>query len=399
MVGLDVVHDDLLVAELGAGHQLLERGEQRRVAAPVDRERLPGGRALRGVEVRRDVAAPERVDRLLRVADQHHRRVAGERPVEHLPLHRVGVLELVDQHDLPALPHPRPRRGVVVDQRLGELAEQVVVGEDAEPPLAAVHLGAHGVGERHPASGRGGAVLGGRLEVGLGVADRVARDRHRLLVVEDRVVLAVRERAEVEVVDHLADQVVEVLDQSGPGVGVAGDAERAEHHRAELVRGRDRRRVEPRQRLEHPPVPHPALLGVAVEQQPDQVGVAHLAGEGGVVAESALGLHQLGPDPLAQLLAGRPAERHHQHLLQPGLTLGDVAGDQRADGPGLAGAGARLEQRGAGGQRAADVEGVHLCCLHSGPTRSAPVSSGSQIRQAYAGSPSSRSRSTGAASP
>ncbi len=29
VVGLDVVHDDLLVAELGARHQLLERGEQR----------------------------------------------------------------------------------------------------------------------------------------------------------------------------------------------------------------------------------------------------------------------------------------------------------------------------------------------------------------------------------
>ena len=60
-------------------------------------------------EVGDHVAAAEGVDGLLGVADQHHRRVAAERPVEHLPLHGVGVLELVDQHDLPALPHPLAR--------------------------------------------------------------------------------------------------------------------------------------------------------------------------------------------------------------------------------------------------------------------------------------------------
>ena len=108
-------------------------------------------------------------------------------------------------------------------------------------------------------------------------------------------------------------------------------------------------RVEPGQRLEHPPVPQPSLLVVAVEQQPDQVGVAAPSpAQRGVVAERALGLDQLGAHPLAQLLAGRPAERDDQHLLEPGDALGDVAGDQRADGPGLAGAGAGLEQGGAG---------------------------------------------------
>ena len=57
------------------------------------------------------------------------------------------------------------------------------------------------------------------------------------------------------------------------------------------------------------------------------------------------------------------------------VALGDVAGDQRGDGPGLAGAGARLEQRGAGGQRAADVEGAHSDRHQLVPAR---VSSGSQ---------------------
>ena len=49
-----------------------------------------------------DVAAAERVDRLLRVADQDQRGVPAEGAVDHLPLHRIGVLELVDHHDRPA---------------------------------------------------------------------------------------------------------------------------------------------------------------------------------------------------------------------------------------------------------------------------------------------------------
>ena len=80
---------------------------------------LVGGGAA-GLQVGDDVAAAEGVDRLLGVADQHHRGVAGEGAVEHLPLHRVGVLELVDQHEAPALAHPRAGRGVVVEQRVGE---------------------------------------------------------------------------------------------------------------------------------------------------------------------------------------------------------------------------------------------------------------------------------------
>ena len=342
---------------------------------------------LGGVEVGRDVAAAERVDRLLRVADQHHRGVAGERAVEHLPLHRVGVLELVDQHDLPALPHPlRPRRRRGPAARR-QLAEQVVVGQDPEPPLAPVELRADRAREADPAADRCGAVLVGRLEPGLRVVDRVARDGQRLAVAEHRAVLVEGERAEVEVVDGLLDQVVEVLDQPGPGVGVAGDAERVEHHRAELVGGRDGRGVEPGQRLGHPPVAGPAPRVVpALEQHHElgrRTGVERRARRG-VVAEHPLGLDQLGPHPLAQLLAGGPAEGDDQHLLEPGVALGDVAGDQRADGPGLAGAGARLEQDGAGRQRRrvmskAAVDGP---VAHSGATLSAPVSSGSQIRQA-----------------
>ena len=90
--------------------------------------RVVGG--LGGREVGDHVAAAEGVDRLLRVADQHHRGVAGERPVEHLPLHGVGVLELVDEHDPPALAHPLAGRCGVAVEGVGEPAQEVVVGQD-----------------------------------------------------------------------------------------------------------------------------------------------------------------------------------------------------------------------------------------------------------------------------
>ena len=109
-------YDDPRVAELGA--RRAAPGTRRAAAASLRQltdERLPGGRGLGGGEVGDDVAAAEGVDGLLGVADQHHRGVAAEGAVEHLPLHRVGVLELVDQHDLPALPHPRPAGGAVGD--------------------------------------------------------------------------------------------------------------------------------------------------------------------------------------------------------------------------------------------------------------------------------------------
>ena len=68
---------------------------------------------------------------------------------------------------------------------------------------------------------------------------------------------------------------------------------------------------------------------------------------------SGLGVHsflrpvqviEYGADALAELLAGGAAEGHDQHPLERHPLLGDEAGDQRADGPGLAGAGAGLDQ-------------------------------------------------------
>ena len=68
------------------------------------------------------------------------------------------------------------------------------------------------------------------------------------------------------------------------------------------------------------------------------------------------GRHEPGPDPLAQLPGRHPGEGDDQQAVERHPS-GDVAGHQGGDGEGLARPGARLEQRDAGRQRPADVEG------------------------------------------
>ncbi len=133
---LDFVNDDPRIPEVGAAQQRLQTFHQGGVAAPVLTECHSYTGGFGGLEVRDDVPATERVDRLLRVTDQDQRGAVGERAVDHLPLHGVGVLELVDHHDRPPLVHPLLSRRVVGLQRVGQPGEQVVVAEDAAPPLA-----------------------------------------------------------------------------------------------------------------------------------------------------------------------------------------------------------------------------------------------------------------------
>jgi hypothetical protein len=87
------------------------------------------------------------------------------------------------------------------------------------------------------------------------------------------------------------------------------------------------------------------------------------------VGQGALGTHELLAHALAQLLAGRAPEGDHQQPVEGDALLGDVARDQRGDGEGLAGAGARLEQGGARRQRAGEVELLRLAHLTTPPAR------------------------------
>jgi hypothetical protein len=69
---------------------------------------------------------------------------------------------------------------------------------------------------------------------------------------QQRVVALLTEVRQVEIVDDLGHQVGEALHQGDAGVGVTGHAERFQHQLAELVRGGDRRGVEPGQGVAQP---------------------------------------------------------------------------------------------------------------------------------------------------
>ncbi len=200
----------------------------------------------------------------------------AERAVDHLPLHRVGVLELVDHHDRPALAHPVPGGGVVGLQRGGQPDQQVVVAQDAQPTLARLKLGDNGLSRSRPAQPP--RVPGVRVLRAAAPCTGCRRPRgparSASRVGQRRVVALLAEMREVEIVDDLGDQLVEALDQRDPGVGVAGHAQRFQHQLAELVRGRDRRRVEPGQRVAQPLPPLGALVVGAGEQMLDHLVVA-----------------------------------------------------------------------------------------------------------------------------
>ena len=67
--------------------------------------------------------------------------------------------------------------------------------------------------------------------------------------IENRVATALPgEGPDVQVVDHLDDQVVEAFHQFDVGVTVSGDTQPGQHVLAELMGGDDRRRVETGQR-------------------------------------------------------------------------------------------------------------------------------------------------------
>ena len=141
VVGVDVAHHDARVTQLGTQQDRLQALQQGVVAAPVLAE---GPLVPRGVGRRQigdDVPAAEGVDRLFGVPDEHHRADSAERLLDHRPLHRVGVLELVDHDDRPASAHPMPGRRGLTAQRVGQPGQQVVVAQDSAAALADFQFG------------------------------------------------------------------------------------------------------------------------------------------------------------------------------------------------------------------------------------------------------------------
>ena len=131
------------MTELGAAEHRVVGVDQVLVAAAVDLEVFVSPDAAFGLQVGVDVGAAEGVDGLFRVADQDERDPAArEGALQDLPLDRVGVLELVDQHDPVAPLEPLDRlRTALARQLVPQPRQQVVVGDDRRRALAPVQLG------------------------------------------------------------------------------------------------------------------------------------------------------------------------------------------------------------------------------------------------------------------
>ena len=131
--------DDALVPELDAVHKGVCGGDEVGVAAPV-RGQVHRGRPLRGPQVGVHVGAAEPVDRLLGITHGDEPVVEGS--LENLPLHRIGVLKLVDHDERVALPQPFDDRGAmlgIVDGAV-QTRDEVVVAEFLAGPSSLAHL-------------------------------------------------------------------------------------------------------------------------------------------------------------------------------------------------------------------------------------------------------------------
>src|ERR1019366_4565472 len=92
----------------------------------------------------------EPVDRLLRIADEEYGALAArvrleERATKDVPLRLVGVLELVDEHEAPAVSQaPYERAAARSTQRVVDQRQHVVEVVLTRLSLPARELGAHG---------------------------------------------------------------------------------------------------------------------------------------------------------------------------------------------------------------------------------------------------------------
>ena len=181
VVGRDLAHHDPRVAELGVAHHRLQAVDERGVAAPVGAQRLPLARGVGRVQIGDDVAAAERIDRLLR-----DRRSGSpcECPLNarSITCHCTGSVSwnsstmTIDQRRC-----MRARAGEsAASSAFGEPGQQVVVVQDAELALALLQLRAHGFREVDPNRGLETRRRVQRPQLGVRVADDLAREVERL---------------------------------------------------------------------------------------------------------------------------------------------------------------------------------------------------------------------------
>ncbi len=141
----------------GSREQVLHRLDHRLIGAPVGRQRAPPRhRHVARLQVGVQVRAAKAVDRLLGIADQVQRRARparfaslarlarqrSEQTVEDAPLHRIGVLELVDQRCLVLRANRPAQRGPGrTAQASVQIAQQIRVGLHAAAVFAHLQFG------------------------------------------------------------------------------------------------------------------------------------------------------------------------------------------------------------------------------------------------------------------
>ena len=349
MLGSHGVYDDLRRPQCSPTEQLLQGVDHGGVATPVGVERLHRVGQVAGLQIGEDVSAPEGIDGLFGVTDQHQGGVATEGPVDHLPLHWVGVLKLVDQHDFPTLAHALGSASPAITQGVGELRQQVVEAQDPKLAFAAFHLSPDRLCEGLARLSEIGVVTDhqGRLRVG----DHCPAQRLGVREAQDRLLLR-RKLGQIKVTDHFLGELVEIFHEGGIAISVTSNTQGAQHCLAEGVRGGDGRGIKVGHRLCHSDPAGSQLRLIDGYQRLEQV----ITADRGRVGKGKLGFTELAPHSLTELLGRRATKGDHQQLRQPHDPLDHISGDQGRDGVGLAGACARLEDRRTHGQRAQQIK-------------------------------------------
>ncbi len=366
--GRDVGVGDGLRSEGDPVEERVEGSHDGAVRSPVGGERAAQQARAWGhrVGIGRDVRAPERVDRLLRVADEDQpgAPVAAEERGEDVPLDGVGVLELVDERGTEPLAQRSDHRlGAGPVERVPQLREHVVEAQGARMATTTVdRLDAAPDQVRGEALGRIGARLVDRRDevevrdpggdVG-GLHERLERREGRRRVDGDR-------RRGEHVGAHAGEQVLGVVEERRVEVGAGGDAEGPEHLGREPVDRRHRRGVELAHRSLHPLASQRPLLGRGV----GQVGKQRVGVES-VDPQPRRRVEELLSDARAQLRGGGAREGHDEQLGRGDALLGDEPRGEGRERERLARAGARFDREEALGQRTGRIErlGGHVVAL------------------------------------